>query len=131
MTERYAVRMDQTASQDIEGESVVINFETYHYYGLNRTATAIWKLLFARPCDREELTAWIAGAYRVPAASVSADVERLMDVLVAEGLVEVVDAAAAGSPGAPGDATLSGDGSYEAPRLDKHDKLDQLMLSGE
>lgn len=122
---RYAVRADHTAEQLIDGEAVVINFETYHYYGLNQTATAVWALLKDGGRERDELAAALAAALDAPATAVSADVAALLDALVAEGLIETTTIAAT----AP--ATIAIDGPYVSPHMEKHGKLDQLMLSGE
>lgn len=125
MSERYTVRGDQTAAQEIDGEAVVINFETYHYYSLNRTGTAIWKLLQDGSRERAELSAALAVAFNQLKTAVAADVDALLDALLAEGLVHTTETAAA----LPASIDLAGE--YVPPRVDKHEKLDQLMLSGE
>lgn len=125
MDERYAVRTDHTAAQDIDGEAVVLNFDTYHYYGLNKTATAVWTLLSAGGRTTSELTGLVADAFGAPAEAVTADVRMLVDTMLAEGLIAVTTTAAASVP------ALGRNGAYVAPHLERHGKLDQLMLSGE
>ncbi len=125
MHERYAVRADQTAAQLIDGEAVVINFETYHYYGLNRTGTALWRLLETGGREPRELASTLAAAFNRPIAAVAPDVDRLIAVCLKEGLIERTER--------PGDAAAAPElsGEYIPPSLEKHEKLDQLMLSGE
>ena len=125
MAERYAVRTDQTAAQEIDGEAVVINFETNYYYGLNRTGTAVWKLLQDGGRDRADIAGALAAAFRTSTDAVATDVDRLIDALLAEGLIQAAATAAAGP------AAVDAADEYVAPRLDKHEKLDRLMLSGE
>lgn len=124
MPDRYIARHEATAEELIDGEAVVINFETYHYYGLNRTATALWTLLKTGGLDPEALTQSLAAAFAVPADTIGPDVVTIVDQLRAEGLIEPTSAT--------GPLTrLEVVGPYVPPRLEKHGKLDQLMLSGE
>jgi erythromycin esterase-like protein len=125
MAERYVVRTDQTAAQRIGPEAVIINFETYYYYDLNRTGTAVWDLLLEGGRDRDELSGALAAAFKTPVETVSRDVDALVDQLLAEGLI-ATSPAAAGTP-----AVVHLTGAYVAPLLEKHEKLDQLILSGE
>jgi hypothetical protein len=125
MVERYAVRTDQTAAHEIDGEAVVINFETNYYYGLNRTGTAVWKLLQDGGRARADIADAFAAAFRTSSDAVAPDVDQLIDALLAEGLIQLTATTAA-----PPAAVVAA-GEYVAPRLDKHEKLDRLMLSGE
>ena len=97
MAERYAVRTGQTAAQEIDGEAVVINFETNYYYGLNRTGTAVWKLIQDGGRDRADIAGALAAAFRTSTDAVATDVDRLIDALLAEGLIQAVATAAAGA----------------------------------
>jgi hypothetical protein len=125
MAVRYAVRAEHTAEQLIDGEAVVINFDTYHYYGLNGTATAIWSLLKAGGREPAELASALSTAFQAPLSTVSPDVDRAIAALLDEGLIETTDAAAEVA------AEVAATSAYVAPQLEKHGKLDQLMLSGE
>lgn len=125
MTDRYVVRTEHTAAQRIAGEAVVINFETYYYYALNRTGTAVWDLLQDGARDRDEIAAALGTAFGRAAADVAADVNALIDTLLAEGLIEP------GTRGSSGDTRIKPAGAYVAPSLEKHERLDQLILSGE
>jgi hypothetical protein len=125
MAERYEVRAENTATQEIDGEAVVINFDTYHYFGLNRTATALWTLLQGGGRDRAELADALSSAFGAMPATTAGDVDRLIEILLHEGLIEATDAVAAGG------AAIEVGGDYVPPKLDRHGKLDQLMLSGE
>jgi len=123
--DRYVVRTDHTAAQDIDGEVVVINFDTYHYYGLNRTGTAVWNLIAPGGRTVDEIAAAVATAFGVTPKLAMPHVMSLLTRLVDEGLAEKT-AKTAESP-----AVLAPGGPYEVPSLEKHEKLDQLILSGE
>lgn len=125
MGDRYVVRTDQTAAQRVGPEAVVINFETFYYYDLNATGTAVWDLLVEGGRDREELAGALASAFGHPLDAVARDVDVLVDGLLAEGLI------AASPTRADKPAVVRPTGAYVAPRLEKHEKLDQLILSGE
>lgn len=130
MIERYEVNTSQTAAQEIDGEAVIINFQTYYYYGLNRTGTVMWKLLQSGGRSRDEITEALVAMFRAPSAKVASDVNALIDRLLAEGLLQ--PSAMAGAPsGAPAPSDLAATGEYVPPQLEKHEKLEQLMLSGE
>ena len=123
--DRYIVCADRTAAQDIDGEVVVINFDTYHYYGLNRTGTAVWNLIAPGGRTADEIAAAVAAAFGVTPALAMPDILTLLARLVDEGLAQKTSTAAEPP------AVLPPGGPYEAPVLEKHEKLDQLILSGE
>jgi len=125
MAERYGVRAENTATQEIDGEAVVINLDTYHYYGLNRTATLVWAMLHDGGRERADLVEGLAGAFALLPEATAADVDRLIEGLLDEGLIHATDAVA------PSGFAVAIDGDYVPPRLERHGKLDQLMLSGE
>ena len=125
MAGRFEARAEQTATQELDGEAVVINFDTYHYYGLNHTATALWASLQAGGRDRRELSAALASAYGTAPETAASDVDALLETLLEEGLIEATDGVATGG------IAIAAGGEYAAPKLDRHGKLDQLMLSGE
>jgi hypothetical protein len=125
MDEIYEARPD-AAWELVDGEAIVINFETRHYYCLNKTATAAWSLLTAAPHTADTVSAALGPAYGLSASDVHADVTELLAGLASEGLVEPSENDAA----SPNAGDLAG-GTYVAPRLDKYGTLEQLILAGE
>ena len=121
----YAARPD-AAWELVDGEAIVINFETRHYYCLNKSATAVWSLLTTAPYSADSVSAALGQAYGLSASDVDADVAELLTGLVSEGLVEPSGDATA----SPQAVELAG-GNYVAPRLDKYGTLEQLILAGE
>ncbi len=43
----FVVDTSRVASETLEGETIIINFQTGTYYSLNETATEIWKCILA------------------------------------------------------------------------------------
>lgn len=126
MTETYVVRREDTGSQLIDGELLVINFETSFYYGLNGTATAVWNLL-AAPRTLEAVASRIATASGAPPETVAADVDELVGRMVKEGLVE----AGTADPVPADDVRIDMAAGYASPTLERYERLERLILSGE
>jgi PqqD family protein of HPr-rel-A system len=70
----------------VDGEAVLLNPETGNYYGLNKTATAIWKLL-EKPCTAEELIASVASQFKVSETSIKDHIQTLLDELATRKLI--------------------------------------------
>jgi Coenzyme PQQ synthesis protein D (PqqD) len=84
---RYTVNVDNAFWRNLDGEAVIINVETSHYYSLNATGTYIWTLLADGALTLEEIVARVAEKYSRPAAEISDDVERILEHLSTENLV--------------------------------------------
>jgi len=121
----YVACVERTASEVIDGEAVVINFDTKGYFGFNASATMVWSMLCAGPTTVGAATEALAEAYQRSGADVHDDVHALLAILVTEGLAaSVSDAPVATAPPSP-------TGPYTAPRVERYGTLEQLMLAGE
>ena len=125
MDASYAACTGHTASEIIDGEAVVINFDTNRYYGFNTSATFVWSLLSPGPTTADAATDALAEAFQRSSAEVRDDVRALLATLVAEGLAEPARGDAivteANPPASP----------YTTPRVERYGTLEQLMLAGE
>jgi hypothetical protein len=116
----------EIAAKVVDGEAILINLASGLYYSMDRTGAVAWSLL-AAGSSVDGITAHLAARHGMSADSIRADIRRLVDELLSEGLV-VVDPA--GTPGtgsplaAPGD---SADAPYEAPRLVKFDDMADIF----
>lgn len=72
---KYVVNSDAAAWRIVDGEAVIINLETTHYYSLNESGTFVWNLLAERPHDLDELAGALARHYEQPVDSVRGDLE--------------------------------------------------------
>jgi hypothetical protein len=126
MDTAYVIRAEDTSSQVVEGELLVINFETSYYYGPNRTASAVWGLL-GSPRSTAAITEVLAGPFKTDAETIRTEVGRLLNEFLEEGLV--MEAGGATGVQAP-TADIEG-GGWERPSIERYERLDQLILSGE
>ena len=121
---RYRIRTPQVACQTIEGESVLIHFETGCYYDCGGTGAAILGLLEQR-LPTSDVVRWISRATATSETDATVLVSRFLEELLGEDLiVEDADAAPAG----PAEAPLSQGLLTTAVVLKKFTDLQDLLL---
>lgn len=74
------------ASKEIDGEVVVLNLADGRYYGLNHVAGEVWQLV-QEPRSLPELVDLIVAEFDVSPSEAAADLEGLLDDLLARELV--------------------------------------------
>ncbi len=79
-------RVDGLLATEVDGETVLMHVEQGQYYGLPRTAHAVWTLLDS-PLTFEQLCAALQRRYAGPADVIAADTRRFVEKMVAEALV--------------------------------------------
>jgi hypothetical protein len=72
--------------QELEGEMVLLNLETEHYYGLDDVGTRFWQLLTEHG-DMERVLTQMIAEFDVDEATIRADVTRLVSELSTAGLL--------------------------------------------
>lgn len=72
--------------QEIEGETVLLDVERQHYYGLDAVGTRVWQLLVERRTV-DALVSAMLSEFDVDEATLRRDVAALLDRLKAEGLI--------------------------------------------
>jgi hypothetical protein len=80
--------------QKLNDEAVLLNMSNQQYFGLNDTGARMWDLLVTLGAPGE-VVARMAHDYDVPAATLQADLESLVNELLEAGLLRAVSAAAA------------------------------------
>jgi Coenzyme PQQ synthesis protein D (PqqD) len=128
-TERRLVvpNEDEVAFEVLQGEAVLINLSTGHYYSLADQGAEVWAMISART-PVAEIAHAMAARYRAPVDDVLADVARLADELLAERLVREDDGPAGATP-AEDTIAPPAEAGYKAPRLQKYsDMADMLAL---
>lgn len=86
MSEKIARNPDVVIGDVGDGESVLLDVESGRYFGLNRTAAAIWELLDeAKTLD--ELVAALCATHDVSPEDCRRDVEELLALLRERGIV--------------------------------------------
>jgi hypothetical protein len=90
---RYGPNEAEVAAEVIDGEAILINLSSGVYYSLDKAGGLAWELIAAGH-SLAEAAAAVAGRYAVPPAQAEADVLRLAEDLLREGLVRPAPAAA-------------------------------------
>lgn len=116
MSNCHQVNEDTLSHELIDGEVVVIQFDTGNYYSLAGAAADLWQRLLS-PATTADLLALFTDA----PAEAAADIEAFVNELLAEGLLRPAQPAAAPSPAAPL--------GYAKPELNKYTDMQQLLLA--
>jgi hypothetical protein len=82
----FPTRNPKLAWREIDGEAVIISPEDSYVHELNETASLIWKSADGEH-SADEIAQAVAKSYDVGLAEAKADVDELIDVLSAKGLL--------------------------------------------
>lgn len=74
-------------SQELAGDTVLLNLRSSTYFGMDPTGTRIWHYL-AQGCALGEISTRLAEEYDAQAAQIANDVVSFLRTLSAHGLVE-------------------------------------------
>ena len=77
-------------SQEISGETVLLDLNSEGYFGLDRTGTRIWQLL-QEPKSLEEMHETLASEFNVDPEVLRADLQAHLNELEAAGLIRSVE----------------------------------------
>ena len=128
---RYRINTPSVVHEAIEGEVVVINFDTGTYYSLEAVAARIWHDLECGSAT-DEIAADVAADFACGNSDVAADIAEFVGGLKRENLIApVVDSAPAASPmterlaasGAPASRL-----AYAPPVLHTYTDMQALLL---
>lgn len=123
---RFQIVDSEVVARVFDGEAIIINVANGKYYSMDRVGTMAW-LLLTGGYSLKDAAAFMADRYGVDGLTVAVDVERLVDQLLAEGLVTTADDQSARSSGA--DLALVSGETYATPRLTVYtDMTDVLAL---
>ena len=82
----FPERNPKLAWREIDGEAVIISPEDSHVHELNETASLVWTNADGKHCV-DEIAGVIAARYDVELLEAKADVDELIEVLSAKGLL--------------------------------------------
>ncbi len=108
---------DVVIHQTIDGEAVVINLDNGRYYALNPCGSLVWNALAGG-----HSTAAVARAFAPLSGADGASIERFVDALVEQGLIQD-SAAPAGSPATP----LTSSTPFSEPRMEIYTDMERLL----
>ena len=83
----YTIDRKRIAWDELDGETLIINVETGHYFSLDGVGSLIWSML-ADGVDDPDMVARIVSEYEVAESTARDDLEALIDTLASEELVE-------------------------------------------
>jgi hypothetical protein len=127
--ESYCVNEPSVISEVIDGETVVLNFESGHYYSFNPTASEIWQRLCAgSPIGA--VSEWVARRFAVdPAADVEAEVAAFVRRLEDEHLIRRAPRLNGAASAAPASDLPHGPvASFSSPTFEKFTDMEELLL---
>lgn len=87
---------EEVLFQEVSGESVLLDLASESYFGLDPVGTRIWALLNEDKSVGQVLDALLKD-YEVDRGTLEADLEELLDKMLAAGLIQALDRAASGS----------------------------------
>ena len=110
------------AAKVIDGEAIIMNLANGLYFSMDEVGSAVWEMVEAG-CSLDEMADRLATSYDADRDAVAADVARIAEQLLSEGLVVVSEAAAP----AAAHAFAGAGGSYAAPTLTRYDDMADLL----
>lgn len=120
---RYRIAENDIAHEIIDGEAIIIHFETGNYYSLNGMAAKVWSWLEAGATYGE-----ITNAFQELPSDGPAEINGFVEGLVREGILIHSDEPALNR--LPNDAIpVPGSLPFVAPRFDKYNDMKHLLLS--
>ena len=79
---------EQALSQEVNGETVILDLASESYFGLDEVGTRIWQLLQEKN-DLQTVFDTLLDEYDVEAEQLKTDINELLEKLVDSGLVKV------------------------------------------
>lgn len=122
----YCVNEPSVISEVIDGETIVLNFESGHYYSFNPTASEIW-LQVCSGSPIAAATEWLARRFAVDPATIRPEVERFVRRLHEEQLIRRAEDAVptpATAPEAPSEPVAV----FSSPDFEKFTDMEELLL---
>ena len=121
MEPSYQISTGKISHEKIDGEIIVIHFDTGDYYSMTATAAVLWEMLMT-PQNLDQIRARFASWD----SRAETSVKRFIDVLVEEGLIHATD-------GGVGGATAASVGGerlvFEAPVIEKYSDMKAILLA--
>ena len=87
---RTATISDKAITQEVGGETVILDLGSEQYFSLDQVGTQVWQLLKSGLSEAEVVETLLA-EYEVDVATLSRDVSQLMTSLADAGLISQVE----------------------------------------
>ncbi|MFN2316516.1 MAG: PqqD family protein [Gemmatimonadales bacterium] len=113
-------------SQEIEGEAILIHFDSGCYYSANATGSAVLGLI-ARGLRSTEISETLQSMFPGSSVEIQDSVTSFLSEAVREGLLVPATEGSAGAP-EPVSASQQVGGPWVAPKLERFDDLQDLLM---
>lgn len=120
---RLQAKEQEVASKVVDGEAILINLANGMYYSLEKVGGLVWSMVTGGS-SIARIAEVISERYSIPVAQAQEDVRRLVEELLADGLIVVSDGEVGVSSGPAIDDAV---GPYEAPMLLKYDDMAEMF----
>ncbi|HUG28120.1 MAG TPA: PqqD family protein [Gemmatimonadales bacterium] len=125
--QRLRINSPLVVSQVIEGEAILIHFESGCYYGANATGSTVLDLV-AQGLGGESIAQRLSEQFPGAAAEIPDLVDTFLAEAQAEGLVVPVGAGQGDEGLAADQGRPVAEGAFVAPRLERFDDLQDLLM---
>jgi hypothetical protein len=115
---------DDVAGEVIDGEAIILNVSNGMYYSLSKAGGLVWEMV-AGGHSPEEIVGAVLARYRVAPRQARADVERVIEELLEEKLIQTCGPGEA-QPPPPSPVAQTGL-PYEPPELNKYSDMGDLL----
>jgi hypothetical protein len=124
----FRINTPQVAGEVIDGEGVLIHFESGCYYSTDKLGAAILELV-ARQAPVRQIADSLTAAYAAEPGRIESALQRFLGELQQEQLIVPVAAPAGANGAAAGPPPAAGPKlPFEAPSLHKYNDLQDLLL---
>jgi hypothetical protein len=120
METSYQIASAKIVHQTIDGEVMVICFDTGNYYSLTGAAADLWRMLISSP----QTTSGLRSRFADVDQEADGAVKRFLDTLLAEGLIQAAPSAAAPAPPPAQTEAISASSLV----IEKYSDLQSLLL---
>ena len=115
------------AIQEIEGEAILINFDSGSYYSANASGALLLERI-QRGDSPEAMAAQVAARWALSQAEASDAVAAFLEQARVEGLIVPDEAAEATGPVRPVSCPTTAPSAFVAPKLEKFEDLQDLLM---
>ena len=116
----YRIPIAKIAHELIDGEVIIIHFDSGNYYSLKGVAAHLWDMI-AKGASQEQTYA----AFKILTPEQQGEIDKFFEYLISENLVVVSEAAPGDLPSGTPCAGKNLD--YESPKIDKYQDMQQLL----
>ena len=81
---------EEALSQEVNGETVILDLNSESYFGLDEVGTRIWQLLQEKK-NLQAVFDTLLDEYDVEAEQLESDINRLIDDMMKNGLLQIAD----------------------------------------